>query len=68
MNIRHMVASGMAVAAIAAFAGTTTDGVTLQNGQEFTFKDLPAEMSAQVKRGASVRFLLEENGSTGYQW
>ena len=55
------------------YAGTMAkikniEGHVLKNGQEFSSNDLPEKMSAQLKRGGSVRFLMEENGTTGYQW
>ena len=43
-------------------------GVELKNGAAFTLNDLPAEAKAQLPYGGTIRFLLEENGSTGFQW
>ena len=49
-------------------AGTTAETTELKNGQEFALAELPEKMSVQLKRGGSIRFLMEENGTTGYQW
>jgi len=43
-------------------------GVELKNGAEFTMADLPAEAKAELPKGGSIRFLLEENMTTGYSW
>ena len=55
----------LALAVSAAFAAT---GVELRNGAEFALADLPAEANAQLPYGGVIRFLLEENATTGYQW
>ena len=55
-------------AAVAAYSGLAGTMAELKNGQDFAFDDLPEEMSVQLKRGGSVRFLMEENGTTGYLW
>ena len=43
-------------------------GVELRNGAEFALADMPSEATAQLPYGGTIRFLLEENGTTGYQW
>lgn len=55
----------LALAVSAAFAAT---GVELKNGAEFALADIPAEAKAQLPYGGAIRFLLEENATTGYQW
>ena len=62
--MKKLLLISAAIAAIAGFAGTAE----LKNGQEFSFENLPEEMTVQLRRGGSVRFLMEENGTTGYQW
>ena len=61
------------MAVVNGYAGTMAEiknieGHVLKNGQEFSFDYLPEKMSVQLKRGGSVRFLMEENGTTGYSW
>lgn len=43
-------------------------GVELKNGAEFTMADMPAEAKAELPKGGTIRFLLEENCTTGYEW
>jgi len=57
------------VAGAACASGAATAGaVELKDGAEFAMRDVPKELIAHVKRGGSVRLILEENGTTGYQW
>ena len=43
-------------------------GVELKNGAEFTMADMPAEAKAELPKSGTIRFLLEENCTTGYEW
>ena len=43
-------------------------GAELKNGTSFALKDVPAELTVQRRAGEPVRFLLEENATTGYRW
>ena len=55
-----------AASAVAVCGGRAETAVAVKNGGEYALADLPAEMTAQVKRGAVIRFLLEERA--GGQW
>ena len=43
-------------------------GEELRNGTFYPIKSAPAELIARSPAGRAVRFLLEENASTGYRW
>ena len=43
-------------------------GEELRNGTFFPLEKVPAELIARAPAGTSVRFVLEENGTTGYRW
>jgi len=38
------------------------------NGAQFGLGEVPAEAKAELPKGGSIRFLLEENATTGYEW
>ena len=54
----------LAVAGLAA----SLSGEELRNGTYYPIKSAPAELIARSPAGKPVRFLLEENASTGYRW
>ncbi len=58
------------IGCFAAVVGIVTGAwaVELKNGAEFAMKEVPAEAKAELPKGGSIRFLLEENGTTGYGW
>ena len=60
-NLICAVALGVA-ATSAAF------GEELKNGTFYPLEKVPAELIARASAGAPVRFVLEENGTTGYRW
>jgi len=64
MNTRMMVGA----VAISLGLAMQATGVTLKNGAEFTMDEVPKEATAQLPKGGTIRFMLEENGTTGYQW
>ena len=43
-------------------------GEELRNGMLYPLERVPAELIARSPAGTPVRFVLEENGTTGYQW
>ncbi|MBQ0031581.1 MAG: protease inhibitor I42 family protein, partial [bacterium] len=43
-------------------------GEELKNGTFYALEKVPAELIARSPAGTPVRFVLEENGTTGYQW
>lgn len=43
-------------------------GEELRNGTFYPLERVPAELIARAPAGAPVRFVLEENGTTGYRW
>ena len=43
-------------------------GEELRNGTFYPLEKAPAELIARASAGAPVRFVLEENGTTGYRW
>ena len=55
---------------VVAFAGLMLQalGVELRNGAEFALDEIPAEATAHLPKGGTIRFLLEENATTGYRW
>ena len=57
------VALCVCAVSLASFAGTE-----LKNGTSFALNDVPAELTVQRRAGEPVRFLLEENATTGYRW
>ena len=57
----------VAVAALAAFAGTDAMA-ELKDGTSFGLGTVPKELVAERRMGESVRFSLEENASTGFKW
>ncbi len=61
---RGFLAGAMAFAAY----GLQAETAKLKNGAEYEMEALPEEMTIQVKRGGALRFLLEENRTTGYSW
>ncbi len=42
--------------------------VELKNGAEFAIAEIPVEAKAELPKGGSIRFMLEENMTTGYGW
>ena len=54
-------------AALVAFAGTDAIG-EVEDGATFHLGTVPEELVAERRVGASVRFSLEENASTGFKW
>ena len=55
------------VAALAAFAGASAMA-ELKDGTRFWLGTVPEELVAERRMGESVRFSLEENASTGFEW
>ena len=58
-------------ALVVAAASTLAAGaaaVPFKNGTAFSLKDVPRELTVQRRAGEPVRFMLEENGTTGYGW
>ena len=53
---------------VALIAGTVSAAVPFKNGTRFALKDVPGELVVERRAGEPVRFALEENGTTGYQW
>ena len=51
-----------------ALAASTIFGEELKNGMFYSIEKVPAELIARAPAGTPVRFLLEENGTTGYRW
>ena len=43
-------------------------GEELKNGTFYPLEKVPAELIARAPAGTPVRFVLEENGTTGYRW
>lgn len=62
MNAQSILMAG---AVMLSFAGMAAE---LKNGEEFALGKVPMELTYQQKRGGSVRFLIGENITTGYQW
>lgn len=56
----------LTVSCFAAIAACALSGAELKNGAEYKLDGLPAEMTARVKRGGVIRFLLEEK--PGGRW
>ena len=42
--------------------------VRIRNGVEFSLEEIPADATAELVPGGSIRFLLGENATTGYRW
>ena len=55
----------MVVALVAAEASAAAQ---FKNGTAFALKDVPGELVVERRAGEPVRFVLEENGTTGYLW
>ena len=47
---------------------TATAAVPFKDGTMFALRDVPEELVVERRAGEPVRFVLEENGTTGYQW
>ena len=62
MKTRRLVA-----AALVAFAGMGAMA-EVKDGTKFWLGTVPKELVAERRVGESVRFLLEENASTGFKW
>ena len=59
----------LAVAAVAATALTAAQAaVEIRNGASYALDGLATEMTARVRRGGTVRFLLEEDAAAGLAW
>ena len=43
-------------------------GEELRNGTFYPLEKVPTELIARAPKGTPIRFVLEENGTTGYQW
>ena len=54
--------------AVASVAVAASAAVPFKNGTRFALDDVPVELIVERRVGESVRFALEENGTTGYQW
>ena len=54
-------------AALVAFAGIN-DLAEVKDGTRFWLGTVPKELVAERRMGEPVRFLLEENASTGFKW
>ena len=63
-NVKMFVTA--VVAGLALFAARAAEEI--KNGSEYALDGLPAEMTASVQRGGTVRFLLEENAAAGLAW
>lgn len=50
------------------FLSVAVAGTELKNGAEFSLEEIPSEAMAQLPMGGTIRFLLEENRTTGYGW
>lgn len=61
--MKTKVALCMCALSLASFADAT-----VKNGTAFALKDMPQELTVQRRAGEPVRFLLEENATTGYRW
>ena len=53
---------------VAALAMAASAAVPFKNGTTFGLGDVPGELVVERRAGEPVRFVLEENGTTGYQW
>ena len=62
-NIRTIVAAAMAGLALLAARAAEE----IRNGSEYALDGLPAEMTASVQRGGTVRFLLEERAGLAWE-
>ena len=49
-------------------AATCSAAVPFRNGTTFSLKDVPDELIVERRAGEPVRFVLEENATTGYRW
>ena len=49
-------------------AVTCSAAVPFRNGTTFSLKDVPDELIVERRAGEPVRFVLEENATTGYRW
>ena len=58
---------GCIVFALAGLAASLF-GEELRNGTFFPLEKVPTELIARAPAGTPVRFVLEENGTTGYRW
>ena len=43
-------------------------GEELRSGTFYSLEKIPAELIARAPAGTPVRFVFEENGTTGYRW
>lgn len=64
----HGVRKLAGVGLLAFCAGLAAQGEMLRNGTFYTLSAVPQELVAHAPKGAPVRFVLEENGTTGYVW
>ena len=55
-------------AVLGALAASTIFGEELRNGTFYPLEKVPLELIARAPAGTPVRFVLEENGTTGYRW
>ena len=55
-------------AVLGVLAASTVFGEELRNGTFYPLEKVPAELIARAPAGTPVRFVLEENGTTGYRW
>ena len=62
------VRNSLGMCLLAFGAGQVACGETLKSGTFYPLAAVPEELVAQAPAGAPVRFVLEENGTTGYQW
>ena len=49
-------------------AATCSAAVPFRNGTTFSLGDVPGELIVERRAGEPVRFVLEENATTGYRW
>ena len=65
-----MARIGIMQVVVAAFAASVGMGVMaeVKDGTRFWLGTVPNELVAERRMGEPVRFLLEENASTGFKW
>ena len=55
-------------AVLGVIATSVAFGEELRSGTFYPLEKVPAELIARAPAGTPVRFVLEENGTTGYRW
>ena len=56
------------LATVFAAAALSLVAAEIKNGADYALGDMPAELTARVRRGQPVRFLLEEDAAGGFRW